>query len=130
MYDRAEVADPNNVYSKAEADAKYATKVEIAVGDWEDIPLSENWSIPSGFVAQYRNLQNGIVALRGRVKREVDATNTIGTLPEGVRPSYADIHAIPIFGAGTAFVEIKSDGTLVTGVALNSTIDIALIFAI
>ena len=30
MYDRAEVADPNNVYTKAEADAKYATKTMIA----------------------------------------------------------------------------------------------------
>ena len=30
MYDRAEVADPNSVYTKAEADAKYATKTMIA----------------------------------------------------------------------------------------------------
>ena len=30
MYDRSEVADPKNVYTKAEADAKYATKAQIA----------------------------------------------------------------------------------------------------
>ena len=30
MYDRSEVADPANHYTKTEADAKYATKAQIA----------------------------------------------------------------------------------------------------
>ncbi len=79
--------------------------------DWTDLPYGTGWTTFSGAfpAAQYLKDSLGFVHLRGLVKRTSGSAMLIGTLPEGYRPSIADVYVVHASTNGSVFQEGRVD---------------------
>ena len=81
MYDRAEVADPKNVYTKAEADAKYATKTMIP--DYTEVALLNGHT---GTLKVRKDNFGNVVGILDITTPNPFQAQAIAVLPEGFGP--------------------------------------------
>jgi hypothetical protein len=96
-----------------------------AAPTWISATLTSGWSNQSGFqVAQYTKDPSGFVVLRGVVTGgSTGSTATILTLPVGFRPA-ANERFATVSGAGTATLEIQTDGRVVPFTATTTQISL------
>ena len=90
-------ADASSVYTKTESDALLQSKTNASAPAMYDVPLASGYDVPYGGF-KYGKDQFGIVHLYGVFETTsgmAKGNNTIGTLPEGFRPTM-QVHAAAV----------------------------------
>lgn len=93
----ANKADASSVYTKTESDTLLANKTNASAPALYDVPLASGYNVPYGGF-RYGKDQFGVVHLYGifaTTSGMVKGNNTIGTLPEGFRPTM-QVHAAAV----------------------------------
>lgn len=123
MYDRSEVADPSNHYTKTEADAKYATKTMIADLVYTEVDIAdllvntENYTMASTNLKAWK--QGRIYGVCGIISLSLAGGNSLanGTalntaIPEAYRPNGNIIEHTEITYNGLRSFQLKTDGII------------------
>ena len=123
MYDRSEVADPNSVYTKAEADAIYATKTMVADLVYTEVDIADLLVSTEDYTMTSNNLKAwkqgriygvcGIISLSlagGKSLANGTALNT--AIPEAYRPNGNIIEHTEITYNGLRSFQLKTDGII------------------
>ena len=120
MYDRSEVADPTNHYTKTESDAKYATKAQIAYAevDITDLLVStEDYTMTSNNLKAWKQGRVygvcGIISLSlAGGKSITNGTALITAIPEAYRPTQNITEHTDITYNGLRSFQLKTDGVI------------------
>ncbi|WRS28649.1 hypothetical protein U6B65_05830 [Oscillospiraceae bacterium MB08-C2-2] len=86
----ANKAEKATTYSKMETDSLLANKVNLDTVEWITLSLQNGVTVAGGLSPRYCKVY-GIVYLQGMIVANTLQQITIGTLPEGYRPSEAYI---------------------------------------
>lgn len=120
-------ADASSVYTKTESDTLLANKTNASAPALYDVPLASGYNVPWGGF-RYGKDQFGVVHLYGifaTTSGMVKGNNTIGTLPEGFRPTM-QVHAAAVLTLNdvidsVAQFHVSPNGTLTCSLGKNIT---------